>query len=423
MVEIDANNNNWPQYNIDKPNLYLTNMSKNSQVILNNQQNTENQIQTLKNVNMGVNSLPTQAYQGVIKLLHLQPITNGRKRSFPLDVANLPTQSFSGNVKLYREPPTITPKQSKNSKPCNHICQYVYTAADEAKHREKSNHSSICYVIAGQKCGKAFAEKRYLKTHEETHKSKNEKKLHVCNHPGCEAVLSSKRNLDQHKASQHPTAENPKPTYVCDFSDGRGGTCGKSYSSDSELKKHQNKHTPGACWKCFGCKSDFPSYSNYKKHLLKKIQKCTLVDREKVKEMLLAEPNCFKDTEKNQKTSILPLKNPPIVKFENKPHFRTPELPSLVPNRVKTNHYPPIVNKLKTERSPTKIDSSQEILPTYKYEQFPVLIQEINNEPMLPVTSNILPTIPFDRPIEMLPESLDQVPNTFQYEGPIELIH
>ncbi|XP_058465303.1 zinc finger protein 43-like [Malaya genurostris] len=112
-------------------------------------------------------------------------------------------------------------------------------------------------------CHRSFTGWHYLRFHR-IQKHSGNKVLLTCDHPGCEQQLSTRYALKRHKTRTHDPNFVPETTvFVCD-------TCGKTFNSNGNLKKHKYTHTPAEMpFVCGICSKQFPTSNKLKEHKLR----------------------------------------------------------------------------------------------------------------------------------------------------------
>ncbi|XP_053688595.1 zinc finger protein 595-like [Sabethes cyaneus] len=112
-------------------------------------------------------------------------------------------------------------------------------------------------------CQRTFAGFTYLLFHR-SQKHSGEKVFLPCEHPGCEQQFSTRYALKRHTQRVHDPTFVPEITiFVCD-------TCGKTFASKGNLKKHQYTHTPSEMpFVCGICSKQFPTSNKLKEHNLR----------------------------------------------------------------------------------------------------------------------------------------------------------
>ncbi|XP_058834130.1 zinc finger protein 14-like [Topomyia yanbarensis] len=112
-------------------------------------------------------------------------------------------------------------------------------------------------------CHHSFTGWHYLRFHR-IQKHSGNKVLLPCDHPGCEQQFSTRYALKRHKTRTHDPNFVPEATvFVCD-------TCGKTFNSNGNLKKHKYTHTPAEMpFVCGVCSKQFPTSNKLKEHNLR----------------------------------------------------------------------------------------------------------------------------------------------------------
>ena len=163
-----------------------------------------------------------------------------------------------GTFKALEKHIQIHKQGTAHSQPFHHCehspCEKVFLKEFTLVMHKRNEHPTVKETLNCQYCNKDFKNAKFLKTHEDKHRSGFvEEEDHLC--PNCGKSFSSKMNLDRHIKSKH----NKVKDHECP-------DCGKRFVDSTRLKEHRWIHTdhkPFACTQCdksFRFVHSFPSF-------------------------------------------------------------------------------------------------------------------------------------------------------------------
>ena len=139
---------------------------------------------------------------------------------------------------------------------CSHVFQKEYTLVVH----KRNEHSTLKETLHCQFCEKDFKNAKFLKNHEEKHRTEQMatggSEDHLC--PSCGKSFPTRLNLDRHIKSKHQRVKD----HQCP-------DCGKSFVDSTRLKEHRWIHTNHKPYPCAQCDKSFRHKSHLKHHQAK----------------------------------------------------------------------------------------------------------------------------------------------------------